>query len=94
MVVNPLCLGFDSDMVISHYYAGISTTLPLWDNATHDCTAFLEQNVDVYDVTPLQRLEEEDMTVVSSLKLQVGICKRLALETSSAIHYYGHVAKI
>jgi hypothetical protein len=96
-------------MVISHYYAGISSTPPFWDNSTQDCVAFLEQHVDVYDVKALQPLEEEAMAVIEGLHLQVSLnlfvffasmlcCVQNLRQNVSRIHFIfgadlGHVLK-
>jgi hypothetical protein len=68
-----LVTGFDADMVISHYYAGVSSGPPAWDNDTHDCTFYLTHNAHVFDVKPLQPLEVDtsQMTTLKNLQLVV-----------------------
>ncbi|KAK7496780.1 hypothetical protein BaRGS_00011989, partial [Batillaria attramentaria] len=60
---------FVSDMVITHYYAGISTTAPPWDNSTHDCTGLLQSSNFTFDVYDLQPLEAEFLAVIEGLEL-------------------------
>ena len=63
---------FDSDMVITHYYAGVSSVLPPWDNETYDCAVFMRDHASAFDVSPLHSLEAESMTVLEDLSLQHG----------------------
>ncbi|XP_070206105.1 uncharacterized protein [Littorina saxatilis] len=65
-------VGFDSDMVITHYYAGISSQPPAWDNDTHDCSVFLHNHTDLFDVRPLEVLAEESLAVLDHLSLEHG----------------------
>lgn len=64
--------GFDSDMVITHYYAGVSSTPPPWDNETHDCSVFLKEHAQLFDARPVESLDAESMTVFEDLKLGHG----------------------
>ena len=64
--------GFDSDMVITHYHAGVGSLAPAWDNGTYDCSRFFRDHSSLFDVRPLQILEEESMAVLDHLTLEHG----------------------
>ena len=64
--------GFDSDMVITHYYAGVGSLAPAWDNGTYDCSRFFQDHASLFDVRPLQVLEEESTAVFDHLALEHG----------------------
>ena len=45
---------FEADMEIMNYYAGVSSQLPDFDNETHPCHFYMEDNADAFDVAQIQ----------------------------------------
>ncbi|KAL8573311.1 hypothetical protein ACOMHN_032773 [Nucella lapillus] len=65
--------GFDSDMGITHFYAGVSSTPPPVDNNTHDCSQLMQNmSSSVLDVRALQALNEESMAEFTNVSLKHG----------------------
>ena len=46
--------GFEADMEIVNYYAGVSLQFPAFDNETRDCSFFMYKSQSVFDVSPLE----------------------------------------
>ncbi|KAK7460764.1 hypothetical protein BaRGS_00038811, partial [Batillaria attramentaria] len=63
---------FESDMKITHYYAGVSTTAPPWDNTTHLCGNILQTISFPFDTYPLHTLQTTSMAVLQNLSLAHG----------------------
>ncbi|KAK7496755.1 hypothetical protein BaRGS_00011964, partial [Batillaria attramentaria] len=63
---------FVSDMVITHYLVGVSTTAPPWDNSTYDCTDLVQNSGFVFDVYTLQVLDGDSLAVVEGVNLRHG----------------------
>ena len=63
---------FDSDMVITQYYGGVSSSLPPSDNATHECSRLTRDSRQFFDVSGLRVLESDSMAVIEGLSLLHG----------------------
>lgn len=60
---------FKSDMLITHYYSGVSSENPSWDNSTHKCSEVLGWASVDFDVGPLLVLDAQFMAVVGNISL-------------------------
>ena len=63
---------FDSDMVITRYYGGVSSSPPPLDNATHECSELVRDSRQFFDVSGLHVLESDSVAVVEGLSLRHG----------------------
>lgn len=63
---------FTSDMPITHYYTGVSSTLPRVSNSTQECAKLFKNVSASFDVSPLQTINEESMAVIKNLRLTHG----------------------
>ncbi|KAK7496779.1 hypothetical protein BaRGS_00011988 [Batillaria attramentaria] len=63
---------FVSDMIITHYYVGVSTNAPPWDNSTYACAELLQSDTFTFDVYTLQPLEADLFAVLDGLSLTHG----------------------
>nr|KAG5694401.1 hypothetical protein BaRGS_002255 [Batillaria attramentaria] len=63
---------FESDMIITHYYAGVSTTAPPWDNSTTKCADRIQAPTFSFDIYPLQALSAQSVAVLDNLSLVHG----------------------
>lgn len=63
---------FVSDMVITHHYAGVSTSPPAWGNSTNECHVILSHAASQFDVSPLQSLENDAFGQLTGLSLTHG----------------------
>ncbi|KAK7493720.1 hypothetical protein BaRGS_00015049 [Batillaria attramentaria] len=60
------------NMIITHYYAGVSSSRPEWDNGTYDCLQLFESFKKRFDVYERQSLTAEAVTVIKGLTLSHG----------------------
>ena len=64
---------FRSDIIISHYYSGISSSSPAIDNGSRECSEFFESALTFFDVSPLKAYTpEQTMAVVENVILTHG----------------------
>ena len=81
--------GFDSDMTITHYYAGISSGRPSLGGSSQDFAELRPAVSDQMDIYPLTVLETEAVAVVEGLTLKHG---DVFYVTVVAVDMMGHCA--
>ena len=65
--------GFESDILISHYYIGVSSSIPPVDNGSQECSELFRSTASFFDVSLLQpHTPEQSMAVVENISLTHG----------------------